>query len=75
MIQIKSRINKHSLLIFITSLLILHEKQLHQILNLYVNYFNRTRPNQGIRQQIPELQARSVQADYSGSLKNSLCYL
>jgi putative transposase len=45
-------------------LLILHEKQLHRILNAYVNYFNRARPHQGIRQQIPELQAGSEQADH-----------
>ena len=35
-------------------LLILHEKQLQRVLNLYVTYFNRARPHQGIKQQIPE---------------------
>jgi putative transposase len=45
-------------------LLILHEKQLHRILNAYVNYCNRARPHQGIRQQIQELQAGLVQADH-----------
>jgi transposase InsO family protein len=35
-------------------LLIVHEKQLHRVLNPYVQYFNRTRPHQGIKQQIPE---------------------
>src|SRR5258708_33691753 len=34
--------------------LILHEKQLHRILNAYVAYFNRAQPHQGIRQQTPE---------------------
>ncbi len=35
-------------------LLILQEKQLQRVLNAYVDYFNRARPHQGIRQQIPE---------------------
>jgi len=35
-------------------LLILHEKQLQRVLGAYVQYFNRARPHQGIRQQIPE---------------------
>jgi putative transposase len=35
-------------------LLILHEKQLQRVLRAYVDYFNRARPHQGIRQQIPE---------------------
>jgi putative transposase len=47
-------------------LLILQEKQLHRILNAYVNYFNRARPDQGIGQQIPEPQADSVKADHPG---------
>jgi len=34
--------------------LILHEKQLHRVLNAYVAYFNRARPHQGIKQQVPE---------------------
>jgi len=43
--------------------LILHEKQLHRILNAYVQYFNHARPHQGIRQQIPEQRAASVPQD------------
>ena len=35
-------------------LLILQEKQLQRVLNAYVAYFNRARPHQGIKQQIPE---------------------
>ncbi len=35
--------------------LIIHEKQLHRILNAYVAYFNKARPHQGIHQQTPEL--------------------
>jgi putative transposase len=35
-------------------LLILNERQLHRVLNAYVAYFNRARPHQGIRQQLPE---------------------
>ena len=34
-------------------LLIVQEKQLHRVLFAYVDYFNRARPHQGIRQQIP----------------------
>src|SRR5713226_4655972 len=45
-------------------LLILHEKQLHRILNAYVNYFNRARPHQGTRQQIPEQRAESMPPDH-----------
>jgi len=41
-------------------LLILHEKQLHRVLNAYVHYFNRARPHQGIQQQIPEQKAGSM---------------
>ncbi len=41
-------------------LLILHEKQLHRVLNAYVQYFNQARPHQGIRQQIPEQKAGSA---------------
>jgi putative transposase len=47
-------------------LLILHEKQLHRVLNAYVAYFNQARPHQGIRQQIPEPKAGSVPADHAG---------
>ena len=35
-------------------MLIIHEKQLHRILNAYVAYFKRARPHQGIHQQTPE---------------------
>src|ERR1700716_2789354 len=35
-------------------LLILQEKQLQRVLNAYVDYFNRSRPHQGIQQQIPD---------------------
>jgi putative transposase len=41
-------------------LFILHEKQLHRVLNMYLHYFNRARPHQGIKQQIPEQKAGSV---------------
>ena len=34
--------------------LILHEKQLHRLLNAYVMYFNQARPHQGIQQQLPD---------------------
>ena len=47
-------------------LLILHEKQLHRVLDAYVQYFNRARPHQGIKQQIPETQAGPVPADRAG---------
>ncbi len=43
-------------------LLILQVKQLHRVLNAYVDYFNRARPHQGIQQQIPEQKAGSVPA-------------
>jgi putative transposase len=46
-------------------LLILHEKQLQRVLNAYVHYFNRARPHQGIKQQIPEQKAGSVPADHA----------
>ena len=35
-------------------LLIFREKQLQRVLNLYVAYFNRARPHQGIQQQLPD---------------------
>jgi putative transposase len=44
---------------YLDHLLILQEKQLQRVLKEYVVYFNRTRPHQGIEQQIPE-QLRSV---------------
>jgi Integrase core domain len=34
--------------------LIIHAKQLHRILNVYVAYFNSARPHQGIQQQTPK---------------------
>jgi len=48
-------------------LLILHEKQLHRMLTAYVQYFNRVRPHQGIKQHIPELIADPVPANCAGS--------
>ena len=48
-------------------LLILHEKQPHRILTAYVQYFNRVRPHQGIKQQIPEPKASPVLANCAGS--------
>jgi putative transposase len=48
-------------------MLILHEKQLHRILTAYVQYFNRVRPHQGIKQQIPEPKAGPVSANCAGS--------
>src|SRR5215472_5881602 len=47
-------------------LLILHEKQLHRVLDAYVQYYNRARPHQGIRQQIPEPKAGPEPADLVG---------
>ena len=49
-------------------LLIFQEKQLHRVLNGYVAYFNRARPHQGIRQQIPE-RLRSVPSSQDTSKK------
>jgi len=45
-------------------LFILHEKQLQRVLNAYVAYFNRARPHQGIRQQIPESYGSSGPPSY-----------
>jgi len=47
-------------------LLILHEKHLQRVLNVYVCYINRTKPHQGIKQQIPEQKAGSVPAERTG---------
>jgi len=44
-------------------LLILHEKQLDRVLHAYVQYFNRARPHQGIRQQIPDYFGKPVPRD------------
>jgi putative transposase len=41
-------------------MLILNEKQLHHVLRAYVAYFNRARPHQGIRQQVPEREVTCV---------------
>ena len=41
-------------------MLILNEKQLHRVLRAYVAYFNRARPHQGIRQQVPEREVTCV---------------
>ena len=41
-------------------LFILQEKQLDRVLHAYVEYFNRARPHQGIRQQIPHQYGKSV---------------
>src|SRR5258708_979286 len=40
--------------------LILSEKQLYRVLRFYVAYFNRARPHQGIRQQVPEREVTCV---------------
>ncbi len=45
-------------------LLILQEKQLQRVLRAYVDYFNRARPHQGIRQQIPERYGEPVLLDH-----------
>ena len=47
-------------------LFILREKQLHRVLNRYVAYFNRARPHQGIRQQIPEPPGSSGSSRHAG---------
>ena len=47
-------------------LLILHEKQLQRVLNAYVQYFNRARPHQGIRQQLPEPQGGPLSPNHDG---------
>ena len=47
-------------------LLILREKQLQRVLNGYVAYFNRARPYQGIRQQLPEAHGGLLPPDHDG---------
>ena len=50
------------------SFIIFNEKQLKNILNEYIEYYNKTRPHQGINQQIPkgyeikngEIKSRSI---------------
>jgi hypothetical protein len=44
-------------------LLVLNEKQLHRVLRAYVEYFNRARPHQGIRQQVPQGEVTTVPPD------------
>jgi hypothetical protein len=48
-------------------LLILHEKQLHRVLNAYIAYFDQARPHQGIRQQIPDSAGTSRDTTPKGS--------
>jgi putative transposase len=45
---------------------ILQEKQLDRVLHAYVQYFNRARPHQGIKQQIPEWYGEPVPPDHDG---------
>ena len=45
-------------------LFILQEKQLDRVLHTYVQYFNRARPHQGIRQQLPEQYGEPVRPDH-----------
>jgi putative transposase len=47
-------------------LFVLHEKQLDRVLHAYIQYFNRARPHQGIRQQIPEQYGEPVPLDQQG---------
>ena len=44
-------------------LFILQKKQLHRVLHAYVQYFNRARPHQGIRQQITQRSGEPVPLD------------
>jgi putative transposase len=47
-------------------LFILHEKQLDRVLHAYVQYFNRARPHQGIKQQLPEQFGEPALPDHDG---------
>jgi putative transposase len=47
-------------------LFILQEKQLDRVLHAYVQYFNRARPHQDMRQQLPEQYGEPVQPDHDG---------
>ena len=47
-------------------LFIFHEKQLQRVLNVYVAYFNRARPHQGIQQQIPEQRGSPRCSEHTG---------
>jgi transposase InsO family protein len=49
-------------------LFILQEKPLDRVLHAYVQYFNRVRPHQGIRQQIPILYGKSGPPDHLGGM-------
>jgi hypothetical protein len=48
-------------------LLILHERQLQRVLGAYVHSFNRVRPHQGIKQQIPEPNVVPISPDHEGA--------
>jgi len=47
-------------------LLILHERQLHRVLNAYVRYFNQARPHQGIQQHIPDTSGLTASTAHKG---------
>ena len=47
-------------------LLILHEKQLQRVLNVYMAYFNRAQPHQGIQQQVPESRGPTGSFQHAG---------
>ena len=47
-------------------LLIFQEKQLLRVLNQYMAYFNRARPHQGIRQQLPEPSRSAPSSHHAG---------
>jgi putative transposase len=44
--------------------LIFHEKQLHGVLQSYVDYFNLARPHQGIHQQVPDREGICISPEY-----------
>ncbi len=48
-------------------LLILEEKQLQRVLNMYVVYFNQARPHQGMAQQLPERRSSVPSAQDAGN--------
>jgi putative transposase len=48
-------------------LLILHERQLQRVLNVYVVYFNQARPHQGIQQRIPNSSGTSRATAQAGT--------
>jgi len=47
-------------------LFILHERQLHRVLNQYISYFNLSRPHQGIGQQLPEPRKSAPSSHHAG---------